>query len=93
MEDVVTVDYLLDLFQRLHDAGKGDMKIKCVDNFLHKDEITIIYYKNEIKFYGCLHNFSITQKVQEFCEDIEKAKNKFYEFVKENEEYEEESEE
>ena len=42
MEDVVTVDYLLDLFQRLHDAGKGDMKIKCVDNFLHKDEITII---------------------------------------------------
>ena len=90
MEDVVTVDYLLDLFQRLHDAGKGNMKIKCTDNFLHIDEILIIYYKNEIKFYGCLHNFSITQKVQKFCKDIEKAKNKFYGFAYE---YDEESEE
>ena len=48
MEDIVTVDYLLDLFQRLNDAGYGDMKIKCKDNFLHRDEITLIYYKNEI---------------------------------------------
>ena len=93
MEDVVTVDYLLDLSQRLHDAGKGNIKIKCTDNFLHIDEIGINYIKNEIKFYGCLHNFSITQKVQEFCKDIDKARNKFYRYVKENEEYEEESEE
>ena len=89
MEDVVTVDYLLDLFQRLHDTGKGNMKIKCTDNFLHIDEIGINYIKNEIKFYGCLHNFSITQKVQEFCKDIEKAKNKFYGFAYEYEDVEE----
>ena len=81
--EVVTVDYLLDLFQRLHDAGKGDMKIKCKDNFLHRDEIGIIYYKNEIEFRGYLHNFSITQKVNEFCNDIEKAERKFYGFCKE----------
>lgn len=86
MEDIVTVDYLLDIFQQLHDAGRGDMKIKCRDNFLHRDEITLIYYKNEIEFRGYLTNFSITQKVQEFCKDIEKAKNKFYGFVEENEE-------
>lgn len=90
MEDIVTVDYLLDLFQRLHDAGKGDMKIKCRDNFLHRDGVSIIYYKNEIEFRGCLHDFSITQKVKEFCKDIEKAKNKFYGFVEENEEESEE---
>lgn len=78
MEDIITIDYLLDLFQGLHDAGKGDMKIRCIDNFLHKDEITIIYYKNEIRFDGYLHNFSISQKIQEFCRDIEKAKDKFY---------------
>lgn len=94
MKDIVTVDYLLDLFQRLHDSGKGDMKIKCIDNFLHRDEITLIYYKNEIEFCGYLTNFSITQKVQEFCKDIEKAKDKFYGYVeKYEEEYEEESEE
>lgn len=89
MEDIVTVDYLLDLFQRLHDAGYGDMKIKCKDNFLHRDEITLIYYKNEIEFRGYLTNFLITQKVQEFCKDIEKAKNKFYGFVDQMESEEE----
>lgn len=57
------------------------MKIRCTDNFLHRDEITLIYYKNEIEFRGYLTNFSITQKVQEFCKDIEKAKDKFYEYV------------
>ena len=90
MEDIVTVDYLLDIFQQLHDAGRGDMKIKCLDNLLHKDEIKFIYYKNEIEFYGYLHNFSITEKVKEFCKDIEKAKNKFYGFIEENEEESEE---
>ena len=89
MEDIVTVDYLLELFQRLNDAGYGDMKIKCKDNFLHRDEITLIYYKNEIEFRGYLTNFSITQKVQEFCKDIEKAKNKFYGFVDQMESEEE----
>ena len=77
--EVVTVDYLLDLFQRLHDAGKGDMKIKCKDNFLHKDEIVITYYKNEIEFRDLLYNLPITQRVKDFCEDVDKAMRKFYE--------------
>ena len=89
MEDIVTVDYLLNLFQSLHDAGKGDMKIKFKDNFLHKDEITIVYYKNEIEFRGSLCNFSITQRVKDFCEDVDKAMRKFYESKEYQEIYQE----
>lgn len=87
--EVVTVDYLLDLFQRLHDAGKGDMKIKCKDNFLHKDEIVITYYKNEIEFRGLLYNLQITQRVKDFCEDVDKAMRKFYESKEYQEIYQE----
>lgn len=57
------------------------MKIKCKDNFLHKDGIGINHTENVMEFYGYLTDFSITQKVQEFCKDIEKAKDKFYEYV------------
>lgn len=81
MSDIVTVDYLLDLFQKLHNAGKGDMKIKCRDNFLYEDGIGINYMNNEMMFQGYLCDFSITQRVHEFCDDIEKAKNKFYGFI------------
>ena len=87
--EVVTVDYLLDLFQRLHDAGKGDMKIKCKDNFLHKDEIVITYYKNEIEFRSLLYNLPITQRVKDFCEDVDKAMRKFYESKEYQEMYQE----
>lgn len=87
--EVVTVDYLLDLFQRLHDAGKGNMKIKCKDNFLHKDEIVITYYKNEIEFRVLLYNLPITQRVKDFCEDVDKAMRKFYESKEYQEIYQE----
>ena len=89
MEDIVTVDYLLNLFQSLHDAGKGDMKIKCKDNFLHKDEIVITYYKNEIEFRCLLYNLPITQMVKDFCEDVDKAMRKFYESKEYQEIYQE----
>lgn len=41
MANIVTVDYLLNLLQKLHDAGGGAMVIKCGDNFLHEDEIEL----------------------------------------------------
>lgn len=77
-ENVVTVDYLLGLLKKILDAGKGDMKIKCMDNSLHEDEITINYTKNEILLRGYIFNFSISDRVREFCNDIDKAKERFY---------------
>lgn len=77
-ENIMTVDYLLSLFKKLSDAGKGDMKIKCMDNYLHEDEITINYLTNEVLFRGYLFNVPITDKVKQFCDDIEKAMKKFY---------------
>ncbi len=78
MENVVTVDYLLNLLQKLHNAGKGTMQIKCIDNLLHEDEISIDYINNEMEFQGFLFNLPIVQKVRDFCIDIEKAEKKFY---------------
>lgn len=77
-ENVVTVDYLLSLFKKLSDEGKGDMKIKCMDNYLHEDEIRVNYLSNEVLFRGMLYNYDITDKVKRFCNDIEKAKDRFY---------------
>lgn len=43
MAPIATVDCLLDLLQKLHVAGNGDMKIKCGDVFcmMMKSELTI----------------------------------------------------
>lgn len=76
--EVTTVDYLLSLFNELSEQGKGDMKIKCTDNYLHEDEIGVDYLKNEVLFRGSLFNVPITDKVKRFCNDIEKAKDRFY---------------
>lgn len=54
------------------------MKIKCIDYFLHEDEIGINYIDNEMEFRGNIYNLPITEKVREFCKDMEQAKKKFY---------------
>lgn len=77
-ENIVTVDYLLSMLKKLSEAGKGDMEIKCMDNALHEDEITINYTKNEILLRGYIFNFSISDKIKQFCNDIDKAKERFY---------------
>lgn len=77
-DNIVTVDYLLSLFRTLSEQGKGNMKIKCMDNFLHDDEISINYMENEILFSGNIFNCSLADKVKQFCNDIEKAKERFY---------------
>lgn len=81
-EKVVTVDYLLSLFKKLSDAGKGDMKIKCLDNYLHEDEVGVNCLSNEVLFRVMLCNYDITDKVKRFCNDIEKAKDRFYGNIK-----------
>ena len=77
-EKVVTVDYLLSLFNKLSEQGKGDMEIKCLGNYLHEDEVGVNYLSNEVLFRGMLYNYDITDKVKRFCNDIEKAKDRFY---------------
>lgn len=77
-ENVVTVDYLLSLLKKISDAGKGDMKIKCMDNYLHEDEFGVDYLSNEVLFRGKLCNYDITDKVKRFRNDIERAKDRFY---------------
>lgn len=78
MSEIVTVDYLLGMLKGLSENGYGDMKIKCLDNPLHEDEITLNYTKREVLLRGFLFNVQITQKVKKFCTDIEKAKDEFY---------------
>lgn len=79
MEPIITVDYLLKLLQGIHDHGYGNMKLKCIDNYLHEDEIAIDYSNNEIKLRGYLYNFPVAEKIKKFCEDIDRATRKFYE--------------
>ena len=76
--EFATVDYLLDLFQKLSNDGYGDMKIKCQDGFLHKDEISVNPMFKEVAFQGFLFNIDITEKVTYFKNDIQKAYEKFY---------------
>lgn len=79
MESIVTVDYLLKLLQGIHDHGYGNMKLKCKDNYLHKDEIAINYSSNEMELRGYLYNLPIALKIKELCEDVDRATKKFYE--------------
>lgn len=81
-EKIMTVDDLLSLFKKLSDAGKGGMEIKCLDNYLHKGEVTVDYLSNEILLRGKLYNYDINEKVKRFCNDIEKAKDRFYGNIK-----------
>ena len=76
MDDVVTVDYLLNILQRAADCGFGDARIKCQDGYLHTDEISIS--PKEIELKGYLFHYPPTKKVQEFKRDVEKAVEKFY---------------
>lgn len=78
-ENVATVDDLLSLFKKLSKHGKGYMKIKCADGYLHEDEITLNYLESEVWFRGHLFNTPIADNVRQFCEDIEKARDRFYE--------------
>lgn len=77
-KEIMTVDDLLNLFQTLSEAGMGDVKIRCTDGFLHRDEITVSHLDNEVWFRGFLFNQPISDKIREFCRDIEKAKQKFF---------------
>lgn len=84
MDDIVTVNYLLNFLQKASDHGFGDAKIKCEDGYLHEDEVSISIIQREIRLKGYLHHYPIAKKVLEFKEDIEKAASKFYGF---NEKY------
>lgn len=77
-EKIMTVDDLLFLLKSLSEQGKGDMKIKCMDNYLHKDEIGVNHLNNEVLLRGFLFNVPIADKVERLYNDIEKARDRFY---------------
>ena len=79
MNEKVTIDYLLNIFQKLSNNGHGDMIITVNNDTVYTDDIGINYDKKEVTIRGNLYNSSITEKLKRFCDDIEKAKNKFYE--------------
>ena len=81
MDSIVTVDHLFKLLQGLHDYGYGNMRVKCKDNYLHEDEISIDYSSNEVELRGYLYNFSMAEKIEEFRKDIDRATRKFYRMI------------
>lgn len=82
MEDILTVDSLNEKLNKLSKAGYGSMKIKCIDCYLHDDEITYDYgcKGGELIFHGYLFNQPIAEKISTLREDIKLACNKFYGF-------------
>ena len=76
--NVLTVNKLLETLTILKKSGYGETKIRCIDNYLHDDEIHVNYVDEEIQFRGHLFNYPITDKVRKFCEDINEAREDFY---------------
>lgn len=74
----LTVDSLRKVLNKISECGYGDMRIKCQDGYLHDDEISFNYIAREILLRGFLYNFSPTEKIKEFKNDIENAYKKYY---------------
>lgn len=80
MENILTVDGLIERLNRLSELGYGNMKIKSKDCYLHDDEISYDYSNQELILHGYLFNQPIAEKISELREDIKLACNKFYGF-------------
>ena len=85
MSEIVTVNHLIKLLKEISEHGNGDMKVKCADGFLHKDEIGMDFRENEMRIQGHLFNVPITEKVKKFCSEVERAKQEFYGFLESEE--------
>lgn len=72
-----TVDYLLHILTTLSETGHGSNIIKCQDNTLHTDEITVMG-NGDVLLRGYLFNTHLADKAQELKQDIKTAVNKFY---------------
>ena len=72
-----TVNHLLHILTSLSEAGHGNNIIKCQDNVLHTDEITIMG-NGDVLLRGYLFNTNLTDKANELNKDIQSAIHKFY---------------
>ncbi len=72
-----TVDYLLHILTTLSETGHGNSVIKCQDNTLHTDEITVMG-NGDVLLRGYLFNTHLADKAQELKRDIQAAVDKFY---------------
>lgn len=77
-EKEVTIDYMLNLFQKLSEAGYGEMIVKCGEDAIHEDEITINYMTNEMIIRGHLYNNPIVESMRTFINSVKEAEEKFY---------------
>lgn len=82
MEEILTVNTLLEQLNALSKAGYGNMKIKCGDCYLHDNEIAYTYSGDcgELEFHGYLFNQPIVEKISTLQEDIKIACDKFYNY-------------
>ncbi|MCD8159273.1 MAG: hypothetical protein LUD77_10405 [Clostridiales bacterium] len=74
---IMTVEYLYEWLEKLMDSGLGDMKIRCEDGYLHRDELGIDSYNNETRIIGMLYNRGDFKVCCELKNDIEKAFERF----------------
>lgn len=72
-----TVNYLLYILTTLSETGHGNNVIKCQDNTLHTDEISVMR-NGDVLLRGYLFNTHLSDKAQELNKDIKAAINKFY---------------
>lgn len=72
-----TVKYLLHILTTLSETGHDNNVIKCQDNTLHTDEISIMR-NGDVLLRGYLFNTHLSDKAQELNRDIKAAINKFY---------------
>lgn len=72
-----TVDYLLHILTTLSETDHGSNVIKCQDNTLHTDEITVMG-NGDVLLRGYLFNTHLADKAQELKRDIKTAIYKFY---------------
>ena len=77
-EKEVTINYMLDLCQRLSQAGYGEMVVKCGEDIVHEDEIIINFSDKEMNIEGCIFNNPIVESVKTFLDTIKKAEEKLY---------------
>lgn len=72
-----TVNHLLHILNTLSETGHGNNVIKCQDNTLHTDEITVME-NGDVLLRGYLFNTNLTDKAKELNKNIQTAISKFY---------------
>ena len=77
MPEEVTVDYMRDFLDNLCKHGHDNMKIKCHDGFVHRNELKVHYNENTLHINGFMYNKFAVMKEIEFAKSIKDLLEKF----------------